>query len=114
MARKTPKKTKQAVKLRERPGLLVRWLLRYVLRGVLIVIALAVVATLAFSAVNPPTTPYMFAEGRRVGGVNQTWVPMEQQLLRGFRCPSLRTSSLLCMLLRKRPRARDSMHNNIT
>ncbi|WP_375279635.1 monofunctional biosynthetic peptidoglycan transglycosylase [Pseudooctadecabacter sp.] len=78
MARKTPKKTKQAVKLRERPGLLVRWLLRYVLRGVLIVIALAVVATLAFSAVNPPTTPYMFAEGRRVGGVNQTWVPMEQ------------------------------------
>lgn len=78
MARKTLKKTKQTVKLRERPRLLVRWLLRYILRGVLIVIALAVVATLAFSAVNPPTTPYMFAEGRRVGGVNQTWVPMEQ------------------------------------
>lgn len=41
-------------------------------------IALAFVATLTFSAVNPPTTPYMFAEGRRVGGVNQTWVPIEQ------------------------------------
>jgi monofunctional biosynthetic peptidoglycan transglycosylase len=27
--------------------------------------------------VNPPTTPYMFSESRRVGGVNQIWVAMD-------------------------------------
>ena len=32
-------------------------------------IAVAVLATVVFSALNPPTTPYMFSEGRRVGGV---------------------------------------------
>jgi len=41
-------------------------------------ISLAVVATVVFSAMNPPTTPYMFSESRRVGGVNQTWVTMEE------------------------------------
>lgn len=40
-------------------------------------ISLAVVATVVFSALNPPTTPYMFSESRRVGGVNHTWVDME-------------------------------------
>ena len=40
-------------------------------------IAVAVLATVVFSALNPPTTPYMFSEGRRVGGVNQTWVAIE-------------------------------------
>jgi len=40
-------------------------------------ISLAVVVTVLFSAVNPPTTPYMYSEGRRVGSVNQTWVPIE-------------------------------------
>jgi monofunctional biosynthetic peptidoglycan transglycosylase len=29
-----------------------------------------------FALVNPPTTPYMFAEGRRHGGVEQDWVSM--------------------------------------
>ncbi|SLN34389.1 monofunctional biosynthetic peptidoglycan transglycosylase [Pseudooctadecabacter jejudonensis] len=77
MARASSKTPKSKVKLRDRPKWLVRVILRYVLRGILIVIALAVVATLTFSAINPPTTPYMFSEGRRVGGVNQTWVPME-------------------------------------
>ncbi|SMX41461.1 Penicillin-binding protein 2D [Octadecabacter ascidiaceicola] len=40
-------------------------------------IALAVAVTAALTVVNPPTTPYMFSESRRVGGVNQTWVAME-------------------------------------
>lgn len=40
-------------------------------------IGFAVLVTLLFSVVNPPTTPYMLSEGRRLGGVNQTWVPME-------------------------------------
>lgn len=32
---------------------------------------------LVFAFINPPTTPYMFAEGRRVGGVDQQWVDFE-------------------------------------
>jgi monofunctional biosynthetic peptidoglycan transglycosylase len=40
-------------------------------------IALAVIAVVAFSAFNPPSTPYMYSEGRRVGSVNQTWVSMD-------------------------------------
>nr|WP_234967437.1 monofunctional biosynthetic peptidoglycan transglycosylase [Octadecabacter temperatus] len=51
--------------------------MKYLFRGVLIMIALAVVVTAAFTVANPPTTPYMFSESRRVGGVNQTWVAME-------------------------------------
>ncbi len=40
-------------------------------------IGLVVLVTGLFSFVNPPTTPYMFSEGQRVGGVSQTWVSME-------------------------------------
>lgn len=40
-------------------------------------VALVVLGVVAFSALNPPTTPYMFSESRRVGGVNHTWVAME-------------------------------------
>jgi monofunctional biosynthetic peptidoglycan transglycosylase len=38
--------------------------------------ALAALVVL-FAAVNPPTTPYMIAEGRRLGGVDQVWVPAD-------------------------------------
>lgn len=31
-----------------------------------------------FRFVNPPTTPYMFAEGVRLGHVNQFWVPFDK------------------------------------
>lgn len=31
-----------------------------------------------FTVVNPPTNIYMFSESRRLGGVDQTWVPMER------------------------------------
>lgn len=40
-------------------------------------IALAALVTAALTVLNPPTTPYMFSEGRRVGGVDHTWVAME-------------------------------------
>lgn len=40
-------------------------------------ITLAVAVTAALTVVNPPTTPYMMSESRRVGGVNHTWVAME-------------------------------------
>lgn len=49
--------------------LLRRWALRLLL-GVAGVFAFFV---LLFSFLNPPTTPYMFAEGQRLGGVEQEW-----------------------------------------
>lgn len=38
----------------------------------------AVVLILLWRFINPPTTLYMWQESRRLGGVEQTWVPMEQ------------------------------------
>lgn len=50
-----------------------RWTLRVISAGFLLAVALIVLGAL----INPPTTPYMFSEGRRLDGVAQTWVPME-------------------------------------
>lgn len=77
MARKGKKSAKEKpVRLRDRPRLFVRWVFRMIFRGFLIMVSLAALAIAAFSVFNPPTTPYMFSEGRRVGDVNQTWVSM--------------------------------------
>jgi monofunctional biosynthetic peptidoglycan transglycosylase len=47
--------------------------------GFAFLIALIFVVTLLWRFVNPPTTPYMFSEGRRLGeSVRQTWVPIEE------------------------------------
>jgi monofunctional glycosyltransferase len=54
-----------------------RWVLRWLFRGVLGALALTVLAVLFYALINPPTTPYMFAEGRRLGGVEQDWVAFE-------------------------------------
>ena len=55
-----------------------RWrLLRWGLRGLVIALAAVVLAIVAYALINPPTTPYMFAEGRRLGGVEQEWVAFE-------------------------------------
>jgi len=70
-------KAETPVRMRDRPRLFVRRVMKNVFRGILIMISLAVLVTAAFTIVNPPTTPYMFSESRRVGGVNQTWVAME-------------------------------------
>lgn len=55
-----------------------RRLRRWLVRGFFGVVALVAVAICAYAVVNPPTTPYMFGEGRRLGGVEQIWVPIEQ------------------------------------
>ena len=60
-----------------RPGLL-RRLSRFVLRGVFLVIAAVLSLIALLSAVDPPTTPYMLSESRRLGGVSQTWVPLDR------------------------------------
>lgn len=48
----------------------------YVLRSLLAVGVLALVLIGLGAALNPPTTPYMFSEQRRLGEVAQDWVDM--------------------------------------
>ena len=49
---------------------LLRW-------GALAVIVLPVAVIALLAAVPPPTSPYVVAEARRLGGVEREWVPME-------------------------------------
>lgn len=51
---------------------------RYVVRAVLAGVASILVLIALGSVLNPPTTPYMFAESRRLGGVSQEWVGLQE------------------------------------
>ncbi len=79
-ARTKPRKTarKADAAPREAPGVLlirrVRWLFWRILALAFLVVAAAV---LLGRVINPPTTVYMFSEGRKLGGVDHHWVPME-------------------------------------
>ncbi|QFT58077.1 Penicillin-binding protein 2D [Sulfitobacter sp. THAF37] len=55
-----------------------RWLFRVILRGGFAAVLLMVFLVVLGAVFNPPTTAYMFSEGRRLGGVQQIWVPMER------------------------------------
>lgn len=63
-----------AVATRPRP---LRFLMRWVLRAVLVVLSIGVGLTVIFAVLNPPTTPYMLSESRRLGGVSQDWVSID-------------------------------------
>ena len=67
----TKKKAQGSSKLR-------RWLLRWGVRAISAVFLVAVVMTILWSVLNPPTTLYMMQESRRLNGVDQQWVAMEQ------------------------------------
>lgn len=41
-------------------------------------VALILGVTLLYAVVSPPTTPYMFSESRRLGGVDYNFVPLER------------------------------------
>ncbi|MGJ8555844.1 MAG: monofunctional biosynthetic peptidoglycan transglycosylase [Sulfitobacter geojensis] len=75
MARKATSKKKPVKKTEGLPWRkrLRRWVLRLVSVVFLVVVALVVLGAL----INPPTTAYMFSEGRRLGGVKQTWVSID-------------------------------------
>lgn len=76
MAKRATKKSRRSRKTSKRANPL-RRVVRFVLRGMLVVVGV-VLALIALGAVaNPPTTPYMLAESRRLGGVEQVWVPLE-------------------------------------
>lgn len=73
-SKKKPEKTK-VTWTRPRP---LRFLIKWVLRGVMGVVVIAVLLTAIFAVLNPPTTPYIASESRRLGGVDRVWVSMEQ------------------------------------
>nr|WP_093424486.1 monofunctional biosynthetic peptidoglycan transglycosylase [Tranquillimonas alkanivorans] len=57
-----------------------RWtvrLRRWLARGLVGVVALVVLWVFLYAVVNPPTTPYMIAEARRLDGVDREWVPIK-------------------------------------
>lgn len=71
-----PKPSKKAaISTRPRP---IRFLLSWVFRAAMIALLLAAFLTVIFAVINPPTTPYMFAEGRRLGEVSQEWVSLDE------------------------------------
>ena len=49
---------------------------RWLWRGAFAVGGVALLLVALFSAVNPPTTPYIWSESRRLSGVAQEWVDM--------------------------------------
>ena len=75
MAKRSKKTSKTTKPRRFHP---VRWLRRWALRLVGVVALLVLVLGLLWAWVNPPTTFYMIQESRRLGGVEQSWVKLEQ------------------------------------
>ena len=75
-AKKTPRRSRaKHSRQRVRPlAWLRRWLLR-ILGGV-VVLTFLVLSFFAF--VDPPTTPYMLSESRRIGPLERDWVPLEE------------------------------------
>lgn len=76
MAKKSRSSKTKATK--NRPFRLKRWLLKWILRAASVVFLLAVALTVLWGLLNPPTTFYMMQESRRLGGVDRTWVDMDQ------------------------------------
>lgn len=73
----TKKKTTQKTKKAGPVARTLRLLRRSFLWGALGVFAFALLWTLIYAVMNPPTTPYMISEGRRLDGVRHDWVAIE-------------------------------------
>ncbi|WP_420857936.1 monofunctional biosynthetic peptidoglycan transglycosylase [Marivivens marinus] len=76
---KTPGSKKRRTRKTEAPPhrTLRQRLRRWVVRAVLLAVAFVAVMVVLFAILNPPTTPYIFAESRRLGGVEQDWRDLE-------------------------------------
>jgi len=55
----------------------VGWLLRWTFRAAVTLAFLLLLMIGLYSAVNPPTTPYILSESRRLGGVTREWVSLD-------------------------------------
>lgn len=77
MAKKSTSKTKKDKKSKQARPFHMRFR-RFFWRSLALIFVVFVALTCLFAVVNPPTTPYMFSEARRLGGVERDWVPMEE------------------------------------
>jgi monofunctional glycosyltransferase len=79
MARKSKTKSKSKTKKvkSRRFSKPLRWIGFIALRSATIVVVVVLALVVLFSVVNPPTTHTMWSESRRVGSVDQEWVPIE-------------------------------------
>jgi len=50
---------------------------RQALRGAALVAFLVLFAVGLYALINPPVTPHILSESRRLGGVSRTWVPLD-------------------------------------
>jgi len=73
-AAKSKPPLKSAFKARPRP---VRWLFKWVFRLIFGAAVVMVCAVVLFRFVNPPITPYMWSEQRRLGTLDREWVSLE-------------------------------------
>lgn len=83
MAKSTRTRKKPAKKTAAKRGKFqrprpIRFLMKWALRAVLGILAFAVILTLVFAVINPPTNIYMMSERGRIGPLDRDWVPMEQ------------------------------------
>jgi len=77
---KRPAKKKTSTKKDKKPGIILRvrrFVRRIVFWSVLAVVSFALLWTALYALINPPITPYMFSEARRLGGVEREWVDIE-------------------------------------
>lgn len=56
----------------------IRWLFRWFFRLLFGAIAVVVLAVIAFAAIDPPITPYMYQERQRLGDIRQDWADLDQ------------------------------------
>lgn len=73
--RKTRKKIKKKTSA---PAVFVRRILRYGVLSIAVLVLVASLLMLIGRFMAPWTTPYMFSESRRLGGVDYEWVPLAQ------------------------------------
>lgn len=74
-AKKKPRSKASKAKARRRP---VRRAIVYALRGLGVAVALVVGLVLLYRFVNPPMTHTIWSEARRLGGVDQQWVNIDE------------------------------------
>ena len=76
--KKTRKASSRSKKRNQAPRIFVRRVVRSIGLGVLAIVAVFSVLMFLGRFVAPWTTPYMFAESRRLGGVEYDWSPLDE------------------------------------
>lgn len=79
-AKKAPSGKRPIKKKAPGPGPIARarrFVRRVLMWGTLAIVGFALLWTLLYAVINPPFTPYMVSEARRLGGIEREWVDIE-------------------------------------